>query len=321
MSRTANTTNKTSKTANSSKSVSSKKVYTIEEMKEMEEKLAEAWKVYGRDKEVGRDMYKLYGRGHKPKVDVPVPRTEPWDYRQAAMKEKKPCPQMTKIEYPKVITKQDILRQKLMDKVTKLDTIPKRKNYNEIMADLEILKNERKAYVPANKGVDRRNMIHNLQDKFKYAGKNNGPELTTEEELKIHQAVEAQMRRVAKKNYFGTHGIINEHPPGQEPKVPSQGKYESQELNDLNELFDEVIGEIEERQQYLAEVDRLEMNDTKEKVKQEIVNRVAELQKINKMIKDEKARIAGLKEENGGILPPQPIANRPTGKGLPPLGR
>ena len=34
------------------------------------------------------------------------------------------------------------------------------------------------------------------------------------------------------------------------------------------------------------------MEETKDKVKQEIVNRVSELQRINKMIKDEKLRVA-----------------------------
>ena len=98
------------------------------------------------------------------------------------------------------------------------------------------------------------------------------------------------MRRVAKKNYFGTQGLINN--PLEQPKQLDTQKFESQELQDLNELFDEVIKEIEERQQYLNEVEELDMDDTKDKVKQEIVNRVSELQRINKMIKDEKLRVA-----------------------------
>ena len=46
--------------------------------------------------------------------------------------------------------------------------------------------------------------------------------------------------------------------------------------------------EIEERQKYLDEIESLDMKAAKEKVKKEIVDRVAELQKITKMIKDEK---------------------------------
>ena len=99
------------------------------------------------------------------------------------------------------------------------------------------------------------------------------------------------MRRVVKRNYFGTHGLVEMK---QDP-AQGEGKYESPELNQLNGLFDDVIAEVEERQQYLQEIDHLDMAAAKEKVKQEIVSRVAELQKINSMIKEEKTRLAGLK--------------------------
>ena len=82
-----NRTGNTYKSSNTSKSVSSKgpkKIYTADEMKEMEDKLAEAWKSYGRDKEVGRDLYKMYGKHFKPKIDVPVPKTEHWNWKTAA---------------------------------------------------------------------------------------------------------------------------------------------------------------------------------------------------------------------------------------------
>ena len=279
------------KTSSTSKSMAPKKTYTKEEMEEMERKLADVWKVYGRDKAVGRDLYKMYGRHHKPEIAVPVPKTEHWDYKLAGLKEKKPCPQTTKIEYPKVITKQDLIRNQMMSKVSKLDAIPKRKAFNEIMQELALLKKERAAFIPKNTGVDRGNMIHKLQDKFKYSNQDKGPKLSEEEELKIQQAVEAQMRRMAKKNYFGAHGLVEMK---QEPVV-GEGKYETSELNQLNDLFDDVIKEVEERQKYLEEIDHLDMEPTKEKIKQEISSRVAELQKINKMIKDEKARIAKMK--------------------------
>lgn len=286
-SRTSNQTQKSSLTTSSKGGP--KKRYTVEEMEQMEEQLAQVWKSYGRDKEVGRDLYKMYGRQHKPKVDVPTPKTEPWDYRQAGLKEKKPCPQMTKIEYPKVTTKQDILRAKMAARFTKLDLIPKRKTMNEILGDIELLKKERAAFIPQNRGVNRKDMISTLQDKFKYAQDKNLPKLSQEEEMKIQLAVEAQMRRVSKKNYFGAHGLVDPQQEGPEP-VP-QGDFESQELADLNALFDEVIGEIEERQKYLAETEGLDMKDTRETVKTEILTRVAELQKINAMIKEEKARV------------------------------
>jgi hypothetical protein len=281
-----------------SKSVNARppnKRYTREEMEEMEAKLAEAWKAYGRDREAGRDLYNMYGKHHRPKVDVPLPPTKPWDYKTAALKEKKPCPQTTQIEYPKVVTRQDIEKAKMMSKYTKLDTIPKRKALNDIMNELAELKKERANYIPQRKGVDRKGMITKLQDKFKYANQPTGPDLSPEEEAKIKEAVAAQMRRAAKKNYFGNYGM-----GGQSKETADQqkiednnvdGKFESKALADLNCLFDDVIEEIEERQKYLHEIEELDMEPTKEKVKQEIVSRVAELQKINKMIKEEKEKV------------------------------
>ena len=292
-----------SRTVSGSKSVTSKaskKTYTVEEMEDMEAKLAEAWKAYGRDKDVGRDLYRMYGKHHKPKVNVPLPKTEHWDYRVAAMKEKKPCPQQAKIEYPKVVTKQDIERAKVMSKFTKLDTIPKRKNFQDIMAELADLKKERALYIPQNKGRDRGAMIGNLQDKFKYANQPKGPELTLDEEIKIQQAVEAQMRRAAKKNYFGNYGMGGASKEQQDlekqENLNQDGKFESKALAELNALFDDVINEIEERQKYLSEIENLDMDKAKDKVKQEIVARVAELQKINKMIKEEKEKASNAKK-------------------------
>lgn len=263
-------------------------------MEDMEAKLAEAWKAYGRDRDAGRDLYKMYGKHHKPKVLAPIPKTEHWDYRVAAMKEKKPCPQQTKIEYPKVVTKQDIERAKIMSKFTKLDTIPKRKNFQDIMAELAELKKERALYIPVNRGKNRGDMITKLQDKFKYANQPKGPELSPEEEAKIQQAMEAQMRRAAKKNYFGNYGLGGASKEQQDIQntedLNQDGKFDSQALAELNALFDDVIEEIEDRQKYLAEIEDLDMKQAKEKVKQEIVSRVAELQKINKMIKEEKEK-------------------------------
>ena len=281
-----------SRSGASTRSVGTKKVYTAEEMKEMEEKLAEAWKQYGRDNEIGRDLYKMYGRHHKPKVDVPIPKTQPWDYKVAALKEKKPCPQQAKIEYPEVVTKQDILKRKAMAKFTKLDTIPKRKNYNEILQELALLKQERANYIPINKGVDRKNMINSLQDKFKYANQPAGPQLSAEEEQKINLALDAKMKQLSKKNYF-TGVKEKEKALGVGEKGAGKGRYESEELRQLDELFEEVIREIEERQRYLAEVEHLDMEDGKEKVKGEIASRVGELEKINRMIKEEKRRVKG----------------------------
>lgn len=49
---------------------------------------------------------------------------------------------------------------------------------------------------------------------------------------------------------------------------------------ELDELFDQIVGEIDERQQYLESIEHLDEPKLKEKIKREMIERVAELQKI-----------------------------------------
>jgi len=256
---------------------------------EMEEKLSDLWKVFGRETPEGRELYKLYGAGHKKKVNLPKPKTQPWDPKTAHLKPKKPCPQQAKVYYPPVMTKQK-LESKARGKVAKVDLIPKRKNREDILLELEEM--SRNIYVPVNKGKDRVGMINNLQDAFRYAADNEYQKkhkITADEALKIKRATEARMRLEAKKNYF-----YQPEPRQQEDRPDFSAGVDpsinNPKLRELTGIFDAVVEEIEERQQYLAEIEHLDMKEAKERVKSEIVGRVAELQNINKMIKEERSK-------------------------------
>jgi len=54
-------------------------------------------------------------------------------------------------------------------------------------------------------------------------------------------------------------------------------------VEELNSIFDQVVQEIEERQQFLESVDHLDEPKLKDKIKREIIERIAELQKITEM--------------------------------------
>jgi hypothetical protein len=49
---------------------------------------------------------------------------------------------------------------------------------------------------------------------------------------------------------------------------------------ELDELFDQIVAEIDERQHYLESIEQLEEPKLKERIKREMIDRVAELQKI-----------------------------------------
>ena len=89
------------------------------------------------------------------------------------------------------------------------------------------------------------------------------------------------------------------------PQDASMDQEISEPLKELNKLFDQVVGEIEERQSWLTEMDDLLKRDngrdaeglrkTREslaRVKDEIVERVSELEKIVGLIKKERIKIA-----------------------------
>ena len=59
-------------------------------------------------------------------------------------------------------------------------------------------------------------------------------------------------------------------------------KYENEE-EELRDLFDQIMIEIDERQQYLEDIKDLNEPKIKDKLKKEIIERVSELQKITKM--------------------------------------
>ena len=261
-------------------------------LEQKEARLGELWKVFGMNTAAGKSLYKMFGNKYKKKISYPKPKTKKWSAKEAqkktlkSTKYGKDCKQNTKIYYPPVTTKADLQRKKMMKNYNKLDFMPKRRGKRAIMEEME--ERRKDVYVPKNTGKDRAKMIDDLQDKFKYA---NDPvnkfKINKEEDQKIKKALKAQVRKEAAKNHFYTF----EKETGEDKKnyMKKEEGMTNTKLMELNGLFDAVCEEIEERQNYLKEIDHLEMEDTKSRVKQEIVERVAELQKINKLIKIERA--------------------------------
>lgn len=53
--------------------------------------------------------------------------------------------------------------------------------------------------------------------------------------------------------------------------------------DELNELFDQIVTEIDDRQIYLESISHLEEPKLKDKTKKEIIERIAELQRITEL--------------------------------------
>ena len=50
--------------------------------------------------------------------------------------------------------------------------------------------------------------------------------------------------------------------------------------SELDDIFDQIVAEIDERQKYLESIEHLEEPKMKEKIKREMIERIAELQRI-----------------------------------------
>lgn len=245
---------------------------------------ADLWKIYGRESEAGKMLFKLFGKGPSSiKINYPKPKTEtkPLPFEETR-KTNKECPQKTVIEYPAVKGPQRYVR-----KVHAVDLIPKRKNEVEIRKEIDDFYS--KPVVPANKGVNRKKMVDELQNKFK---KQRGA-LPKAAELPLYEPEEGEVleeideeelqKRALQKVPKNKLKFIYERPKDEQEN--KKGITKDEEEEELEKLYEEIEQEIEERQNYLEEIAHLDEPKIKERVKKEIIERVAELQKIIKMLR------------------------------------
>ena len=72
----------------------------------------------------------------------------------------KKCPQKTEIEYPEAVQPERFVMHPV-------DLIPKRKAESVIRKQIQEYYDRRRKDIPANRGVDRANLVRKLQQKFK----------------------------------------------------------------------------------------------------------------------------------------------------------
>lgn len=118
------------------------------------------WKKFGRENDVGKMLFSLYGAREKPKIEYPVVKTK---VRVEQPKEEKKCPQKTQVEYPEP-------RRKAGPKYHPIDFVQKRKGQEEIQAEIQT-ELSRPLQAPLKRGVNRKQMINDLQENFQFKDK------------------------------------------------------------------------------------------------------------------------------------------------------
>ena len=148
-------------------------------------------------------------------------------------------------------------------------------------------------------GVDRKQMIDDLQEKFQFQGMKGGV-VGIDPKLRKRQQLEELMNKapVTRKTkqtfvlpdyaaeYYAERYGKTLDPSSLNKYAPSEaGLSTVDEQNaELEDLFSDVVKEIEERQSYLTEISKIgKSKDIEARVKNEIVERIAELQKIREM--------------------------------------
>jgi hypothetical protein len=88
------------------------------------------WKIYGRESEAGKLLFKLFHKGHAPKINYPKPKVKPKSESMTPLPKPKVIPKSkTVIQYPKVRVKGE---GKTLPPIYPVDLIPKRKPEHEI---------------------------------------------------------------------------------------------------------------------------------------------------------------------------------------------
>lgn len=150
------------------------------------------WKQFGRETDVGKMLFSLYSAPEKPKINYPAVKTRPRGESVGPPMEEKKCPQKTVIEYPEP-------QQKPRKKYHAIDFIPRRKGADEIQAEIEESQKHRRMMLPpGKKGVDRKGMINDLQERFQFKNKE---ELDAEIALRKEQAMLPDINQRMKKRW------------------------------------------------------------------------------------------------------------------------
>lgn len=213
----------------------------------MDDRLEHLWKDFGRESEAGKLLFQLYRIPNKPHINYPPVKTtkKPLPFEVSKTKSK----EKPQIEYPEQ-TKPS------RPKFHPIDFVPKRKSQQVIQEEIE--SNYRHVEAPVKKGTNRDVLKSDLQEKFQFS-------------------TGALPKSVM---LPGTSGPVNRKLGKKAVK-----KIEAPVSDDLEDLFDMIVKEIEERQKFMDELREIgQLNpETEIRIKGEIAARISELQKIREM--------------------------------------
>lgn len=230
----------------------------------------------------------MYGSKAKPKIEYPAVKTKP---RVEQPKEVKPCPQKTQIEYPEAPRPERNFHM--------IDFVPRRKPGSEILLDLDQQKRVKVAgRGPGRAPQDRKALIEDLQEHMQFKDKAElerhiAAQKAAYEKATTEYVMDDKTRRQQRfKSKISANSLVHyEEKYGAKTseimkllQKPSDMKHvKSAQDAELEDLFDSVVEEIEERQEFLEKMGKDIDKPTQSRIKGEIVTRIGELQRIREI--------------------------------------
>lgn len=246
--------------------------------KENQDKLANLWKAFGMESTVGKKLFLMYNSKNKLQTKVSYPEIRP----KPKIKRAEAQPAAENNPIPIIVRKLNSVNSPAFVRKPQIHSVARRKPLAVIEQEKRDVINEPK-YKP-KEGKDRNRMIEELQNKIrrvKLSGKTafddpSRPLINGQDIAKIEASLNAKRERLEKRFMLAEVKTSKQ----EEERTPEDDRAE------LNQLFDEIVAEIEERQEYLSDLERLGRKDLQSHVKQEIIERISDLEKITKMLKN-----------------------------------
>lgn len=237
------------------------KVQAEKENKPDNERCRELWRAFGLESDVGKRLYQMYNKGGKANP-VAYPPTRPRK-KAESVKPRKPCPQMTVIEYPNPNEGREVFSP------APIFFVPRRKRREQIVEEAEKARKEETRFVPPP-GKDRQKMVVDLQRKLRGLD-------AVDSQLRA-KALSACSRRVAL-----LEARLNDKGGQTAPADP---------VKELSALFDQIAQEVEEDQVELLGLESRGLNELAERKKMAMAAKVADLQRIIRLINAKRSAVA-----------------------------
>ena len=238
--------------------------------------LQRVWKEFGKHTEAGKMLYNIYGARYRPEQHIKYPKlilkTPEMREQERIEKERKKREKENKItKAAKQIDYSSGLRQYQRDAYNpygRVDYIPHRRSENKIKYELFMMKKQMRERVKTNAriGPSRKEKIMQLQDRFEFQERTVMPKGARMPGVKMDD--------------------------GQE-RIHNEMQKESYERNDkrgeLERLYNNIVGEIDERYKYMNDMKRLGKN-VDNVIMGEIKERINEMKTLQKLIEEHDAK-------------------------------